>query len=91
MDGLTQEPINLSLSDYMLLFDLNHFSWVASDMYGLPVIRWPVSSVEALPGGTSSSSISIDHNGRGSIFHPTLFFFFVDINTNTYGEQKYII
>ena len=30
-----------------------------------PVIRWSVSSKEALPGDTSSPSISLGPNGRG--------------------------
>ena len=45
-------------------FDLNHVSWTGSDQSGLPVIRWSVSSVKALPGGTSSPSISLDPNWR---------------------------
>ena len=36
-------------------FDLNHFSWAGSDLSGSPVIRWSVSSKEALPGGTSGA------------------------------------
>ena len=47
-------------------FDLNHFSWAGPDKSGLPVISWPFSIVEALPGGTSSQSISLrlSPNGR---------------------------
>ena len=36
---------------------LNHISWAGSDS-GKPVIRWSVSRLEALPGGTNSPSIS---------------------------------
>ena len=32
---------------------------------GQPVIRWSVSSKQALPGGTSSPSICLGPNGRG--------------------------
>ena len=35
-------------------FDLNHFTYV----------RWSVSNLEALPGGTSSPSISLSPSGR---------------------------
>ena len=46
-------------------FDLNHFSWTDSDLCGEQVIRWSVINVEALPGGTSSPSISLSPNGLG--------------------------
>ena len=49
-------------------FDLNHFSWAGT------VIRLSVGSVEALPGGTSSPSISLGANGWGAHIpiHPPL-------------------
>ena len=50
---------------------MNHFSRAGSDLSGSPVIRWPVSIEEALPGGTSSPSISLGFVGDKNLHTPS--------------------
>ena len=61
---------------YVWMVGLNHFSWIGSELSGLPVIRWSVNSLDALPGGISIPSISPRPQlaGPKEVFEKPLFY-----------------